>query len=102
MPPARGIRLKAMGLARNNQLRIVQAPQSNADGRAILIYSANQAPTLWTEASLRPLGGLEILRSPTSEPLKCRTFEVHPRHGRRSRRSTTHRAGTKVRKLRFA
>jgi hypothetical protein len=69
MPPARGIRLKAMGLARHNRLGIIQAPQSNANGGAIVIFSANQAATLWTEASLRPLSGLEVLGSTASDPL---------------------------------
>ncbi len=102
MPPVRGIRLKAMSLARNNQLRIIQTSQSNANGRAIVIYSADQAATLWTEAPLRPLGGLEVLGSPSPDPLDSRALKVGPGHGRRPRRSTTHRAGTKVRELRFA
>ena len=102
MPPVWGIGLKAMSLAWNDQRRIIQAPQSNADCRAIVVYSADQAPTLRTEAPLRPFGGLEVLGSPSPDPPKSRTLKVSPRHGRRARRSATHRAGTKVGELRFA
>ena len=101
MPPVRGIRLKAMRFARNDQLRIIQTSQSNTNGGAVVIYSADQATALWTEAPLRPLGGLEVLGSPSPEPLDSRTLKVGPGHGRRSRRSATHRAGTQVRELRF-
>ena len=102
MPPVRSIRLKAMSLARNDQLRIIQTTQSNANGRAIVIYSADQAAALWAEAPLRSLGRLEVLGSPSPEPLDSRALKVGPGYGRRSRRSATHRAGTKVRELRFA
>ena len=102
MPPVRGIRLKAMSLARNDQLRIIQTSQSNTNGRAIVIYSADQAAALWTEAPLCPLGRLEVLGSTAPEPLDSRALKVGPRHGRRSRSATTHRAGTQVRELRFA
>ena len=102
MPPARGIRLKAMALAWNDQLRVVQACQSNANGRAIVIYSADQAPTLRTEAPLCPLGGLEVLGPPSPIPLENRALKVGPRHGRRPRRSATYRARAKMRELRFA
>jgi len=101
MPPARGLSLKTVRFARNDQIRIFQTPQGNADGRAIVIYSADRASTLWAEAPLRPLGRLEVLGPASSDPLDSRAIKVGPRHGRRARCSATHRTGTKVWELRF-